>query len=413
MFRSLPPVAFAALALASPLFAGNAEPGYVRTNLVANKASYEPKIVDPMMLDAWGLAIRPPGVGGHIWISNTHSGTSSEFIGDLPGNPLHRDNLKIVTLDMPEFADAGYAFVTGQAYNAASDIPGQPVEFPISGDATNLKANPPAPIPGGYSGPAKFAFVTMDGCINAWSSGTALAMDDAPIVVDYSKCAKKLPRAANCVFTGTAFTANAHTSPAFAKLGGNRLFATDFRHGEIRVFDAAWRDITDAHPFPTPPSAKDLHPFNVADIGGRVFVTYAKFDAASDEGWEQMLGGGLGHVAEFTEDGVFVRDFADEHLLNAPWGVAIAPATFAEHAGDILVGSFGDGTIAAFDAKDGRFKGYLRDPDTKIISIDGLWALAFGNGTGLGDANSLYFTAGPENEQDGVFGRLDPREAKK
>lgn len=391
------------------LFARNSDSGYLQTNLVANKAEYHPQIVDGNMVNAWGIALRPPGAGGHIWISNARTGTSSEYIGDLPGNPLHQDGLKLVGLDQPGFTDHGYAFVTGQAYNAASDIPGQPEEFHVSGPADNRKTTPLAPIKGGFSGSSKFVFVTEDGCINAWSSNTAVAMGAAPVIINYSKTAPHHPNAVNSVFTGVALTNNPFSTDAFSKAGGNHLLAADFRNNVIRVFDNRWSDVTDAHPFQTPAGVGRLHPFNILDLGGHLFVAYAEFDPESDEGQEQILGAGLGAVVEYNEDGSLVREFHARGALNAPWGMAIAPASFGAFANDLLVGNFGDGTVAAFDLNSGDFVGYLRDPDTKIISVDGIWGLAFGNGHSLGDAQALYFTAGPNNEEDGLFGRLNPR----
>src|SRR5580658_2275070 len=122
---------------------------FAQTILVADNASYNPQIVNPNMLDAWGIAVRPPGVGGHIWVDNAESGTSVEYIGDVNGVPLYQDGLTSVTLDTPQFTDHGYAFVTGLVYNAASDVTGQPVEFPVSGPANNDSTNPPTPIAGG------------------------------------------------------------------------------------------------------------------------------------------------------------------------------------------------------------------------------------------------------------------------
>jgi uncharacterized protein (TIGR03118 family) len=383
--------------------------GYVQTNLVANKEEFHARIIDEKMINPWGIALRPPGAGGHIWISNARSGTSSEYIGDVPGNPLHQDGLKIVKLDEPRFTDHGYAFVTGQTYNSASDIPGQPVEFAVSGPASNLKGEKPEPIKDGFSGSAKFIFVTQDGCINAWSANTAVAMDQVPIMIDYSKTAPRFPYPVNCVFTGAALTNNPFNSEAYAKLGGNHLFVTEFRSNAIQVFDNKWNDVTKSFHFETPASVGKLHPFNIQDIEGHLFVAYAEFEPASDEGQEQVLGEGLGHVVEYNEDGTLVRDFQTKGMLDAPWGITIAPASFGVHASQLLVANFGDGTITAFDLKTGECKCYLRDPDTKIISIDGIWALTFGNGHSLGDANALYFTAGPNNEEDGIFGRLDPR----
>ena len=234
-------------------------------------------------------------------------------------------------------------------------------------------------------------------------------MRTAPVVVDYSKRAAHYPFAANCVFTGVALTTNASGSDAFVKAHGNHLFATDIRNNAIVVFDDRWKDVTADYHFQTPASVRGFHPFNIADLGGHLFVTYAAFDPESDEGQEQVHGAGLGHVVEYAEDGALVRDFQTRGVLNAPWGMAIAPATFGLFANDLLVANFGDGTISAFDLASGEFAGYLRDPDTKIISIEGIWGITFGNGVSLGDANALYFTAGPNNEEDGVFGRLNVR----
>lgn len=405
----------ACTAIASTAFAQKPtlDMGYVQTNLVANKDEYHPQIVDQNMLDGWGIALRPPGAGGHIWISNAATGTSSEFIGDVPGNPLHQDGLKVVKLDTPNWTDHGYAFVTGQVYNSASDLPGQPVEFPVSGPAENLKGAQPEEIQGGFAGSAKFVFVTEDGCINAWSANTAVAMKNSPVMIDYSKTARWMPYRTNCVFTGAALTNNPADSDAYKKAGGNHLFVTDIRNDAIQVFDNQWNDVTSTFHFETPATVGGLHPFNVADLGGHLFVAYAEFDPDSDEGQEQFAGAGHGHLVEYNEDGTLVKDFFAGHgVLNLPWGMAIAPATFGTYANKLLVANFGDGTIAAFDLQTGDFAGYLRDPDSKIISIDGIWGLAFGNGYSLGDANSLYFTAGPNNEQDGLFGRLDTRKPR-
>jgi uncharacterized protein (TIGR03118 family) len=212
------------------------------------------------------------------------------------------------------------------------------------------------------------------------------------------------------VFSGVALTNNPVNSDAYKKAGGNHLFATDIRNNAIVVFDNRWKDVTKSYHFQTPKTVGELHPFNIVDLNGHLFVAYGEFDPNSDEGQEQIADPAAGHIVEYTEDGKLVKDFFAGHgVLNLPWGMAIAPASFGKYANDLLVANFGDGTIAAFDLKSGDFAGYLRDPDTKIISIDGIWGLAFGNGVSLGDANALYFTAGPNSEQDGEFGRLNPR----
>ncbi|HEY4330110.1 MAG TPA: TIGR03118 family protein [Phycisphaerae bacterium] len=370
------------------------------TVLVANSADYDPQIIDPNMINAWGIALRPPGAGGHIWVDDARSGTSVEYIGDVNGQPLHQDGLTVVPLDIAGFADKGYASVTGLAYNAASDLPGQAVEFPVSGPATNDSTNPPTSA-GIDSGSAKFIFVTKDGTINAWRTNTASAMNTAPVVINYSKTAPSHPFTANPVFTGVAMSTHAVTStdPAL----GNKLYATDFRNNNIEVFNNQWTDITSSVQFATPATVGDLHNFNVMDLAGHLFVTYATWDPASDEGFEDIPG--EGHLVEYNEDGSLVKDFSGGDL-NSPWGVAIAPAGFGKFGGDILVSNFGDGSIAAFDPLSGNFIDDLRDSNGDPLAIDGLWGLTFGNGVSLGDANTLYYTAGPNGEQDGLLGKV-------
>jgi uncharacterized protein (TIGR03118 family) len=244
-------------------------------------------------------------------------------------------------------------------------------------------------------------------------------MLQAPLVIDYSKTGNS-PYPANPVYTGVAMTTHAVTSidPTL----GNRLYATDFRNGVIEVFNNQWTDITGAtgagtaH-FATPADVGNLHPFNIQDLNGHLYVSYAMFDTNSDEGFEDAVG--YGHVVEYNEDGSLAMDFKSGSLnaatndddpgngvLNSPWGMAIAPAGFGKFGGDLLVANFGDNTIAAFDPATGNFIDDLRDPNGDVISVDGIWGLTFGNGVSLGDANSLYFTAGPDSEQDGLLGKL-------
>jgi uncharacterized protein (TIGR03118 family) len=390
---------------------------YVETDLVCDDAYYtlqgynetnKPGLMkNGNMIDSWGIGIRPPGAGGHFWIANAMSGTVSEYIGDVNGVPLHQDGLKVVSMDLPRWTDHGFAVVTGLAYNVASDIKGQPIEFPVSGPADDRSTNPPAPISGGTSGSAAFAFVTEDGCVNAWRQNTKVAMQTAPLIINYSKTSV-FPYHANCVFSGCALTTNAYTTDAFAKLGGNHLFATDFRSGAIQVFDNKWKDVTSSYHFETPKDVKDLHAFNIADLGGHLFVTYALFTGNSDEGMEEEdgRGPGFGHLVEYDETGKLIKDFKDKGMLNAPWGLAIAPPTFGKFGGNLIVANLGDGTIAAFDLKSGRFLDQLKDDKGNVISIDRIWGITFGNGVSLGDANSLYFVAGPNNETCGLFGKL-------
>jgi uncharacterized protein (TIGR03118 family) len=395
------------LAVCSVAASATAQNNYVKTVLVANDPKYHPQLIDKKMVDAWGVAIRPPGAGGHFWISNAATGTSVEYIGDVDGNPLHQDGLKTVTLQTPKWTDRGIAYVTGQAYNSASDLPGQPIEFPISGPATDLSRNPPARILKGFSGPAKFIFFTEDGALNAWSANTKVAMDQAVLMIDYSKTSGHRPYPANPVYTGGTLTNNAFDSDAYKKQGGNHIFAADFRNNVIEVFDNQWHDVTATYHFQVPASVGDFHVYNVWDLGGHLFVTYAKFDVSGDEGQEEVDGPGLGHVVEYNEDGTLVMDLKDHGKLNSPWGLVIAPATFAAFANDLLVANFGDNNIVAFDLNTGEYIDCLRGSDGKPLPVEGVWALTFGNGISLGDAKALYYSAGPNKEFDGVFGRIN------
>jgi len=129
-------------------------------------------------------------------------------------------------------------------------------------------------------------------------------------------------------------------------------------------------------------------------------------DVDAEEPAADVPAPGAGHVVAYDLDGRIVQEFTDAKRLNSPWGVAIAPPRFGAFGGALLVANFGDGTVAGFDLATGAFKDYLRDAAGKPIVIDKIWGLAFGNGVSLGDSDSLYFTAGPNDEQDGVFGRL-------
>lgn len=387
---------------ASPLFA-TAQPNlYTQKILVANRDGFEKDaLIDPHLINPWGIALRPPGAGGHIWISNAGNASTSTYVGDAKGVPLHQDGLKLVSLNGPLLSyEDGLANVTGQVYNAASDFPGQAVEFPVSGPATDLSGEKPVSL-GTISGSAKFVFVTTDGTINAWRSGTKASMDVAVIVKDYSDHGRdqirSLPRLP--AFTGVAMSVNAEAN--------NRLYVTDFQNGTIRVLDNQWADITEKVSFARPAGlAEKSNPYNIQLLDGRLYVVFAELDPNSDEAGTDVPGVGSGRVVAYDLDGHIVKEFADTGRLNSPWGLAIAPKEFGPFGGTLLVGNFGDGTIAAFDPGTGAFRDYLRDASGQPISIDGLWGLAFGNGVSLGDADSLYFAAGPNTEQDGIFGRL-------
>ena len=375
---------------------------FVQKTLVTNRPELAPgALVDRHMVNPWGIALRPPGAGGHIWISNAGNLSTSTYIGDVKGSPLRQDGLKIVYLDGPLISyEDGLANVTGQVYNAASDFPGQPLEFPVSGAASNLSSGTPVPI-GTVSGAAKFVFVTTDGTINAWRASTAESMERAVIVKDYSDHGRDQIKGLRFLpaFTGVAMSTS--------KQIGNRLYVTDFQNHTIRVLDNQWRDVTASVPFAVPPGIPaNFSPYNIQFLDGRLYVAFAAIDTDAEEPATDVPAPGAGHIAVYDLDGHLVKEMTDAGRLNSPWGLAIAPENFGPFGGALLVANFGDGTIAAFDTATGAFRDYLRDSAGKPMVIDKIWALAFGNGVSLGDADSLYFTAGPNEEQDGIFGRL-------
>lgn len=393
----------ASLAFGSSLHAaGEPANAYSQKILVANRAGFEEgALIDKHLINPWGIALRPPGAGGHIWISNAGNASTSTYVGDAHGVPLHQDGLKIVFLKGPLISyEDGLANVTGQVYNAASDFPDQPLEFPVSGPASNLSGEFPVSI-GTITGSAKFVFVTTDGTINAWRSGTAASMNAAVIVKDYSDHGpdqiRSLPRLP--AFTGVAMSTHAKVR--------NRLYVTDFQNSIIRVLDDQWVDITESMPFARPAGMKPgLSPYNIQLLDGRLYVAFAVIDANAEEAAMDIPGPGAGSVVAYDLDGHIVQEFADDGRLSSPWGLSIAPKNFGALSGALLVANFGDGTIAAFNPVTGVFRDYLRDPAGQLVSIEGIWGLVFGNGVSLGDADSLYFTAGPNAEQDGIFGRL-------
>jgi uncharacterized protein (TIGR03118 family) len=157
--------------------------------------------------------------------------------------------------------------------------------------------------------------------------------------------------------------------------------------------------------FSDPELQKDFSPFNIQNINGNLFVMYAKREEGEDE---EIVGPSLGIVNEFDANGHLLRRFVTRGRLNAPWGIALAPATFGEFANNVLIGNFGDGAINAYDAATGEFKGQLRGTDHRALRLDGLWGMAFGNNRNNQPPGTLFFAAGPDDETHGVYGSITP-----
>ena len=234
---------------------------------------------------------------------------------------------------------------------------------------------------------ARFVFDTEGGQVRGW---LPVQGNQTVVLADRSSV--------GAIYKGLALATTA---------AGDRFYATDFHNGRVDVFDANFNLVTSEGAFVDPELPSGYAPFGVQAIGSRIFVTYAKQDA---DAVDEVHGQGKGFVDAYDTSGAILARVAQHGQLDAPWGLALAPANFGRFSGDLLVGNFGDGQINAFqETANGRFehRGELRDTSGKTISIDGLWALQFGHGSPTnGPTNTLFFTAGPNDESDGLFGSI-------
>jgi uncharacterized protein (TIGR03118 family) len=230
--------------------------------------------------------------------------------------------------------------------------------------------------------PALFVFDNEAGQILAWNGGGAASV---------------VAGAAGAIYKGLAFASTAD---------GPRIYATDFHSGHVDVFDGAWTKLGQPGAFVDPGLPDGYAPFGIQAAGGRIFVSYAQQDAAGED---EVAGQGRGFVDVYDTSGALLGRVAQRGQLNAPWGLAVAPASFGRLGGDVLVGNFGDGQINAYEEQpNGHFeyRGELRGVDGKPLAIDGLWALEFGLGGNSGPPTTLFFTAGPDDENHGLFGSI-------
>jgi uncharacterized protein (TIGR03118 family) len=307
---------------------------------------------DSNLQNAWGLAAAP---GGPFWVADNNSNKSTLYDGN--------GNLQSLVVTIPAGTN-GAANPTGQVYNGTADF----VITTSTGSA-----------------PAQFIFSGEGGTITAWSqtvSGGAatVAYDDG---------------AGGAVYKGLAMANNGTA---------NLLFATDLHNAKIDVFDTHFHKTTAAGGFADPMIPAGFAPFGIQQLNNQLYVTYAMQDATAHD---EQLGAGLGYVNVFDANGNLVKRFASGGVLNAPWGIALAPAGFGPASGDLLIGNFGDGTIHRFDPNSGMALGPVSLASGKQLAVPGLWALAFGNGAASQPTTSLFYTAGPNNQTDGVFGRID------
>ncbi|NUX55407.1 TIGR03118 family protein [Paraburkholderia youngii] len=356
-----------------------ADDAYVVKPLVSNVAGAAPK-VDGVLQNAWGIAFSP--AGSPFWINDNATGCSTLYDGE---------GTKVTTLQVA-IPLPGNVIPAGACHPVLAKSPPNPTPAAPTGIVWNPSS---AFLVPGTKIPAIFIFATEDGTISAWAGGLNPA-NNAVIAVDNSSN----PSAANgAVYKALVFGVNAQ---------GGFLFATNFRSGRIDVFgpngsDGLFTPATTDGGFVDPNIPAGYAPFGIANIDGDLFVTYAK---QNKEKHDDDAGRGRGFVDVFDTDGHLLRRFASRGTLDSPWGITRASFAFGRFSGKILIGNFGDGRINVFD-NDGGFVDQLENEFGNPLAIDGLWTLTLGGGRNS-SPDTLYFSAGPNKETNGLFGIIAP-----
>lgn len=320
--------------------------------LVSDAVGKAPAL-DANLVNGWGIAAGPTSPW---WVSD--NGTDRSTLYDGTGTP------RPLVVEVP-------GGPTGIVFNGTT-------HFPVSIETTTAAS--------------RFLFATEAGTILGWNSAVPSANSThALVVADRS--------AVGAVYKGLAI--------GVAPDGKNYLYATDFHNGRVDVFgeDLTLKSWSGAFIDRHLPAG--YAPFGIQAIGGRLYVTFAKQGVNAHD---EVDGQGFGYVDEFSMNGVFLGRVASRGRLNAPWGLAMAPASgFGCFSGCLLVGNFGDGTINAYAPNPRgvwRPCGTLRTTRGKRVVIDGLWGIGFGNGSASGPTTTLYFAAGPGGEAHGLFGKI-------
>jgi uncharacterized protein (TIGR03118 family) len=323
-----------------------AAPLFDQTNLVTNDPLAHPaQVTDPNLQNAWGISFSPTSP---FWVSDNGNGHATLYNVNPSTNATSIVPL-VVTIPPPLIGTP-----TGQVFN------------------TNAAS-------GAFNGDL-FLFVSEDGTISGWRGSLGTTAEVLKLASD----------------------ANVYKGTTEATISGHSyLYAANFRAGTIDVLkgDPAAPDLAGKFTDPTLPSG--YAPFNIRLLGGKLYVTYALQDANKKD---DVPGPGHGFVSVFDTQGNFIGRVASMGTLNSPWGLAIAPSSFGQFAGDLLVGDFGDGRINAFDLLTDAFVGQLLALDGSALTIGGLWGLTVGNDGSGGSSNKLYFSAGPDDEMNGLFG---------
>lgn len=347
--RGRPWIVALGLAVGLALATGQAKANYAVTDLVSDLPGVAP-VTDPNLVNPWGLASSPTSP---IWVADNGAGVSTLYNGAGQRFPIASP--LVVTIPPPD-GSAPPSHPTGIVFNPTSSFGG-----------------------------ARFIFASENGKIAAWASGTTAALkpDTSP---------------STAIYKGLAIGNN----------GADLLYATNFHNGTVDVFDTNFAKVTVPGAFTDPNIPAGFAPFGIQNIGGKIYITFARQDADKED---DVAGAGNGFVDVFDTSGNLIKRLVSNGPLNSPWGLVQAPGNFGDFSNDLLVGNFGDGTINAFDPVSGAFLGQLDDPTGNPIVIEGLWGLLFGNGGNGGAMDSLFFSAGipgpgGEVEDHGLFGEL-------
>lgn len=346
-------LAWCACALAGGILSSAAwggETTYRANNLVSD-GTVPAAHVDPHLVNPWGVGFVP---NGYAWVADADSGYSTVYDGKGVAQNL--------VVAIPDFLGVpGQGHSTGLVYYGGTGFEAAPGK------------------------PSRFIFATEDGLIAAWSPEADATR--ALILVNESGSGASFKGLA--IATGTP--------------SGDVIYAADFANGVVRVYDSKFKSMNLPGSFSDPVLPSGYSPFGIQTIGSKVYIAFAVLDAGTGE---EVVGPGLGIVDAFDTSGNFMQRMVTKGVLNAPWGIALAPDNFGTFSGSLLVGNFGDGRINAFNAGTGEFQGALRNPGGTPMEIEGLWGIAFGNGAKNQPKNALFFAAGISDESGGLYGSI-------
>ena len=335
---------------------------FKQINLIANKASFKPKLVDKNLTNAWGLTAGP---GSPIWVSDNNSGFATVYSGGINGSAVSLD----LTVPVPGGNPTGQVFNSVSGAFPVGGTQGSPAVFIVDTDSIGSAQSP--------------------GEIAAWDGGASFVVEDSP----KGGAGGKTP--AHAVFKGLAL--------ATAK-AGPELFAADVANARVDVFNRDFRLMSTPTEFRDPKIPAAYAPFGIQVLNGEVYVSYGKQNRSKTD---VVPGAGLGFVDAYSVNGKLIKHLVSHGPLNEPWGLVIAPKGFGPFAGDLLVGNLGNGWINAFNPKSGKSLGPLRTTSGHPIAINGLWGLMVGN-SAFGGASSVVFSAGPNAYANGLVGVLNP-----